>query len=153
MTLSVFLTKIGEVQNKIPVLSNLVTPNVLDVKVKVESKIPVVSDLVKKMPYNARISDNEGKFITTSDYNKFMCDIPDAKINEKELVNKSDISNRVINSVLSTRLATLATKSELSYDLSYFLGKNFFAYNGSQNMFVYQPTLSALQLRKDKVIN
>ena len=37
-----------------------------------------------------------------------------------------------------------------AYDLSYFLGKNFFGDDGSQNMFVYQPTLRTLQLQEHK---
>ena len=55
----------------------------------------------------------------------------------------------------------LATKAELkaeqdkivkleTHDLSYFLGKIFlfFGYDGFQNLFVYQPTLSTLELKK-----
>ena len=54
-----------------------------------------------------------GKYITASDYNKFKSDILDAKINQKELVNNSGISNLAQNSDLNTKLATLATKAEL----------------------------------------
>ena len=56
-------------------------------------------------------------------------------------------------------IKTLATKAELkaeqdkivklkTHDLSYILGKNFLGDDGSQNMFVYQPTLSTLELKK-----
>ena len=55
----------------------------------------------------------EGKYFTTSDYNKFMSDILDAEIKYKEIVNRSDISNLVENSDWNTRLATLAKKEEL----------------------------------------
>ena len=34
--------------------------------------------------------------------------------------------------------------------LSYFLGKFFFGDDGSQNMFVYQPTLNTIGLKEDK---
>ena len=55
----------------------------------------------------------EGKYFTTSDYNKFMSDILDAEIKYQEIVNRSDISNLVENSDWNTRLATLAKKEEL----------------------------------------
>ena len=42
------------------------------------------------------------------------------------------------------KLAKLET-----YDLSYFFDKNIFGDDDSQNMFVYQPTFSTLQLYKD----
>ena len=66
-----------------------------------------LNGLVKKTDYDARISKFEGKYFTSSDYNKFASDILDAKIKQKELANKSDISNLVKNSDL------LATKAEL----------------------------------------
>ena len=66
-----------------------------------------LSGLVKKTDYDAKISKFEGKYFTNSDYNKFASDILDAKIKQKELANKSDISNLVKNSDL------LATKAEL----------------------------------------
>ena len=48
------------------------------------------------------------------DYNKFTSDIFDAKIKQKELVDKPHISNLAKNSDLNTKLATLATKAELN---------------------------------------
>ena len=66
-----------------------------------------LSGLVKKTDYDAKISKFEGKYFTSSDYNKFASDILDAKIKQKELANKFDISNLVKNSDL------LATKAEL----------------------------------------
>ena len=35
-------------------------------------------------------------------------------------------------------------------DLNYFLGKNFFGDDGSQNMFVYQPTFNMLELNRQE---
>ena len=37
-----------------------------------------------------------------------------------------------------------------TYDLSYSLGQFSFGDDGSQNMFVYQPALDTLELKKDK---
>ena len=56
--------------------------------------MPDVSGLVKKTDYKK--SDTEIKYFNTADYNKFTSDILDAKIKQKELVNKSDISNLII---------------------------------------------------------
>ena len=91
-----------------------------------------------------------------------LSEILGGKIKQKELVNKCNVSNLVKNSDLNTNLAALATKAELkeekdkvvkqqTHDLNYFLGKIFFGDDGSQNMFVYHPTLETLQLKKDKV--
>ena len=56
------------------------------------------------------------KYFIIADYIRFMSEILDAKIKQKELVNKSDISNLARNSDLNTRLTTLATKSELKVE-------------------------------------
>ena len=50
----------------------------------------------------------------TSDYNKFTSDnILDTKIKQKELVNKSGISDLVKNYDLNIKLATLVPKAQL----------------------------------------
>ena len=65
------------------------------------------------------------------------------------------------NSDLNTKLATLETKAGVKveqdkiwklqrFHSGYFRGHNFFGNNGFQNIFVYQPTLNALGLKKDK---
>ena len=74
------------------------TTTVLDTNIgEVEIKIPDVSGLVKKTNYDARISDIEKKYLTTSENNIFTSGILDAKM-KKELVYKSNISNLVKNS-------------------------------------------------------
>ena len=74
------------------------TTTVLDTNIgEVEIKIPDVSVLEKKTNYNARISDIEKKYLTTSDNNRFTSGILDAKM-KNELVYKSSISNLVKNS-------------------------------------------------------
>ena len=55
--------------------------------------------------YNAKISDIEKKHFTTSDYNKCLSEVLDAKIKEKLLVNQSNISSLVKSSDLNTKLA------------------------------------------------
>ena len=75
---------------------------------RVEKNIHDFTDLVKITDYDAKISDIEGKYFTASDYNKFMSDILDAKIKQKALVNKSDISNLVKNSDLDKSISNIS---------------------------------------------
>ena len=95
-----------------------------------------MSDLVKKTGYDAKISDIENKSFTTSDYNKFTNGIIDAKVKNKELVNKSDIFKFINNSDLDKEIETLATNAESkakedkivkleTYDSSLFIGENY----------------------------
>ena len=74
------------------------------------------------------------------------------KLKQKGLANKSDICNLIKN----TELATLTTEEELkteqdkivklqAFNSSYFHGKNFFGYDGPQNMFVYHPKINMLK--------
>ena len=54
-------------------------------------KIPDGSGLVKTTYYDAKISNIETKYFNTSDESIFHQKVLDAKINEKELVEKFDI--------------------------------------------------------------
>ena len=49
-----------------------------------ESKIPKISALVKKVDYDAEISEFKKRYFTTPDYNKFMNTILDANIIEQK---------------------------------------------------------------------
>ena len=57
-----------------------------------------------------QLSDVDAKYFTTSDYYTFTDEILNAKINQKELVNKSDISVFINKSELDKKIGTLATK-------------------------------------------
>ena len=90
------------------------TTTVLNTKInKFKNKIPNISGLVKQTDYDAKILDTHKKYFTAPDYNKFTKDILDAKIKEKELVDKSDIFNLIKIFDLNTKLATLAAKAKL----------------------------------------
>ena len=72
----------------------MVTTSVRNTKIsEVRNKKPVVSELVKKTDYNAKMPGIKRKYITSSTYNKLIKEIPDARIKQKELVNKSNFSN------------------------------------------------------------
>ena len=62
-----------------------------------ENKIPDVNNLVKKTNCDAKISEIENKYITTTDYNKFTKNIVDNNIKSKNLVDKSAISGFINN--------------------------------------------------------
>ena len=75
-------------ESKIPNTSDLVT--ILSL-IQKPMKIPDGSGLVKTTYYDAKISNIETKYFNTSDENIFHQKVLDAKINEKELVEKFDI--------------------------------------------------------------
>ena len=75
------------------------TATVLNTKIgEVENKIPDVSGLVRKTDYDAKIKDIERTYFSTVDYNRFASETFDAKIKQKELDYKSDVSNLEKNS-------------------------------------------------------
>ena len=59
---------------------------------KVKNTI-VVSDGGKKANYDTKISEIQRKYSTTSNYNEFTSDTLDARMKQKELGNKSVVSN------------------------------------------------------------
>ena len=90
------------------------TTSVRNTKIsEVKNKKPVVSELVKKTDYNSKMSGIKGKYITSSTYNKLIKEISVARIKQKELVNKSNFSNPLKKIWLYPKFATLVTKAEL----------------------------------------
>ena len=79
----------------------------------VENKIPNVSDVVKKADYDEKMLDIESKYITTADYNKFISETLDAKIKQKELIDKSAIAGFINNADLNNKVAAWATQTQL----------------------------------------
>ena len=60
------------------------TATILNTKIKVvDSKILDLSGLVRKTDYDAKISEIDGKYFTTSSYNKLTGNIVDVKIKLK----------------------------------------------------------------------
>ena len=77
---------------------------------------------------------------------------------QADLVNKTDFDNKLTS--FNRRITSNKTKhleiqkklnSLITKDHNFFLGRIYFTSNdGSQNTFVYQPTLGVLELKKDK---
>ena len=87
--------KITELENKTLDVSSLATKTAL---IAVENKIPSVSNLVKKTDYNTKITDIENKlnnhdhdkYIDTSEFNKLVADVFNARLVQANLITKTD---------------------------------------------------------------
>ena len=110
-------TKINEVENKIPHITNLATTAALTAH---ENTIPNVSNLVKKTDHNTKISEIEyeitiyhdhDKYITTQEFNKLTSEKLTARLAQANLSSKSDIANCVKNTDLDDKLKNLNTKN------------------------------------------
>ena len=138
-------TKISEVGNKLANTSNLVTTIFLNTK---------ISDIENKIPDNF-------KYITTQEFNKLTAENFAARLKQANLVNKTDFDNKLKSfnrRVTSNKTKRLEVQKKLNSlitkDYKFFLGRIYFTSNdGSQNLFVYQPVLDALELTKDKATN
>ena len=94
-------TKITELENKIPDISNLATKIALTA---IENKIPSISSLVKKSDYNTKVTDienklnnnnNHDKYIDTSEFNKLASDVFNARLAQANLITKIDFDAKL----------------------------------------------------------
>ena len=149
MTAFVKETKLTELENKIPDISNLATKTALTI---VENKIPDVSNLIKKTDYNTKITEienkltdhNHDKYITIPEFNTLAADVFNARLARANLVTKTIFDNTV--SSLDSKIAVNKTKNVSienefkklkTFDLSYFRSKSHFEKDGTQNYLVF----------------
>ena len=79
VTITLLNTKISEIENKIPNISNSMTTTVLDTKIsETENKIP----------------DNS-KYITTQEFNKLAAENFEARLKQADLMRKTDFDNKL----------------------------------------------------------
>ena len=157
--------EIGDVDKKVSDTSVLVTTTVLNTKIsEVENKILDTSSLVTTTVLNTKISEVENKipdnskYITTQEFNKLTAENFEARLKQADLVNKTDIDNNVTSfnrRITSNKTKHLEVQKKLNSliikDYNFLFAIIYFTSNdGSQNTFVYQPTLDALELKKDK---
>ena len=143
--------KITELEGKIPDVSNVATKTELTA---IENKIPCVSSLLNKTDYNTKITEienklnnhNHDKYIDTQEFNKLAADVFNARLQQVNLVTKTDFDDKLSN--LNTKITANKTKHILvenelkklkAFDLSYFIGKSHFEEDGVQNYLVFQP--------------
>ena len=144
MTSLVKKTKLTELENKIPDVSNLATKTALTA---VENKMPSVSSLVKETNYDTKISKlekkltdhNHAKYITTPEFNTLAADVFNARLAQANLITKTDFdaklsslnrkftANKSKHLLIENKLKKLKT-----FDLGYFIGKSHYEENGTQ---------------------
>ena len=144
-------TKITELKNKIPDVNDLATKTALTA---VENKIPNVSNLVNKTNYNTKINEikhklndhNHDKYSDTSEFNKLIADVFNARIAQANLITKTDFDAKLSNlnrKITQNKTKHLLAENELkkikTFDWSYFIGKRHFQEVGTQNYLVFQP--------------
>ena len=123
-------------------MNGLLTTTVLNTKIsEVENKIP-----------------NHDKYITTPEFNKLTAENFTARLKQVNLVTKTNSDKKLTSvnrKITSNKTKYLEVQNKLNSlitnDYNFFLGRMYFISNdGSQNMFVYQPTLDKLELKKNK---
>ena len=120
-TKNIINTKINEVKNEIPSISNLATTSALT---SVENKIPSVSNLVKKTDYNA------ANLVKKTDFD-----------NKMSSLNRKIVSNKANYIVIENKLKKLK-----AFDSCYYNGKNYFDEDGIQDYLVFQSILKYFTL-------
>ena len=143
MTTTFLNTRISKDKNKIPDTGSLLTTNVLNTK---------ISDVENKISVNS-------KCITIQEFNKLKSENLAARLKQADLVNKTDFDNKLTSfnkRINSNKTKHLEVQKKLNIlitkDNTFFLGRIYFTSNdGSQNAFVYQPAVNALELKKEKV--
>ena len=110
-----------------------------------------ISEVENKIP-------NQGRYITTPEFNKLTAERFTARLKQADLVNKTDFENKLRSfnrRITSNKTKDLEVQKKLNSliikDYNFFLDRIYFTSNeGSQNTFFYQPTLDTLELKKDK---
>ena len=144
-------TKITELENKIPDISNLATKTALTT---VENKIPSISNLVKKTDYDTKVTEietkltdhNHDKYIVTSKFNTLATNVFNTRIAQANFITKTNFDaklsslNRKITKNKSDHLLVQNELNKLkTFDSSYYHGKNYFDEDDTQNYLVFQP--------------
>ena len=144
-------TKLTELENKIRDVNSLATKTA---STSVENKIPYVSSLVKikllhknQWTYLKKLTDhNHDKYITTPKFNTLAADVFNARLAQANLLTKTEFDAKMSsfnrkNTANNTKylLAKNKLKKLKTFDLSYFIGKNFFEADDTQNCLVFQP--------------
>ena len=100
---------------------------------------------------------HNSKYISSEEFSKLTVGNVKARLKEDDLVNKTDFDNKLTS--FNWRITSNKTKHSevqkelndlITKDYNFFLGKIYStSIDGSQNTFVYQPAVDALELKKD----
>ena len=104
------------------------------------------------MDYNTKITEiekklthNHDKYITTPEFNTLATSVFNARLAQANLVTKTDFDNSI--SSLDSKIAANKAKNESienefkklkTFDSSYFIGRNDFEEDGTENYLVFQ---------------
>ena len=110
--------------------------------------------MVKKTDYETKVTEienelnnhNHDKHIDTQEFNKLAADVFNARLKQANFVTKTDFDDKLSNlnrTITSTKTKHVLVENELkklkTFDLSYFVGKNYFEEDGAQNYLAFQP--------------
>ena len=152
-------TKVINLEQKIPEATTLIDINQhntdeqnLEQKIKdVDKKMPDISGLVNTTALNTKNSEVDNK-ITAKTFKE--------KLKQTDLVSKNNFDNKLISfnkRITLNKTKYLEVQKKLNSlkikDYIFFLDRIYFTSDdGSQHLFVYQPTLDSLQFKKAKVL-
>ena len=110
--------------------------------------------MVKKTDYETKVIEienelnnhNHDKHIDTQEFNKLAADVFNARLKQANFVTKTDFGDKLSNlnrKITSNKTKHVLVENELkklkTFDLSYFVGKNYFEEDGAQNYLVFHP--------------
>ena len=110
--------------------------------------------MVKKTNYNTKVIEirnklndhNHDKYITTPEFNTLAGNVFNARLAQANLVTKTDFDEKLSNlnrKITKNKTDHLLVQNQLkklkTFDLGYFIGKNYFGEDGAQNYLAFQP--------------
>ena len=91
---------------------------------------------------------NHDKYVDNQKFNKLATNVFNARLAQANLVTKTDFDDKLSNlnrKITKNKTNHLLVQSELkklkTLDLSYFIGKNYFEKDGTQNYLLFQPII------------
>ena len=124
--------------------------------------------MVKKADYDTNVTEienklnncNHDKYIDTQEFNKLAADVFNVRLSQANLITKTDFDAKLLNlnkKITSNKTKQVLVKNEFkklkTFDSSYFIGKNCFEEDGSQNYLVFQPIIRYLKIINTKYIS
>ena len=109
---------------------------------------------VKKTDYNIKVTEienkltnhNHDKYIDTSEFDTLAANVFNTRIAQANLITKTDFDAKLSSlnrNITQNKSKHLLVENELNtlktFDSGYFIGKNYFENDGTQNYLVFQP--------------
>ena len=119
--------------------------------------------LLKKTDYDTKVTEIENKFnnhnhdkyIDTQEFNKLAADVFNARLAQANLVTRTDFDDKLSNlnrKTTKNKTDHLLVQNEFkklkTFDSSYFIGKNYFEEDGTQNYLLFQPIIRFFKVKK-----